>query len=64
MYYIASVKCPYCETKQNTLVGSGSFFPTNILNCSSCFHIFDQTNELYEIPYVSLYNKSNNHLAT
>ena len=63
MYYVATVKCPYCETKQNTIVGSGSFFPTSLLHCEKCTNAFDQSSELYEIPYHSVFNKSNNHLA-
>ena len=64
MYYVAVVKCPHCETKQNTFVGQGSFFPTDVLHCINCNHMFDQSAELYEIPYLSVFNKSNNHLAS
>jgi len=63
MYYVATVKCPRCEHKQNTFVGNGSFFPTVSINCDNCSMLYDQSSELYHIPYNSLFNKSNNHLA-
>lgn len=64
MYYVALVKCPHCGTKQNTFVGKGSFFPTSTINCEVCFNLFDQHSQLYDIPYHSVFNKSNNHLAS
>lgn len=64
MYYVALVKCPHCGANQNTIVGKGSFFPTNILNCEMCSNLFEQRAQLYNIPYRSVFNKSNNHLAS